>query len=278
MTNKIAQCHLSKQVIIFTDLDGTLLDHHTYDYSPAIPALKKIQSLEIPLILTSSKTSSEIFDLQNELQITYPAITENGGGVWLPQNQFPESKDLPVQSISYEKILTILNEMPSSLRSQFDGFCDWSTEEVAQKTGLPLEAAKRAATRQWSIPGLWNGTDQDFEKFAHYITSQNLKITRGGRFTHIMGNTSKGDMLLWLKQLYQKKNVNKTILTIALGDAPNDRSMLEVADYSFIIPNVKGEKLEILPEHASGKIAYAKRPGPEGWNDSILTFLNELEL
>jgi len=48
------------QILIFTDLDGTLLDDQTYDFSPARPALKIIHSRKIPLILVSSKTRAEI--------------------------------------------------------------------------------------------------------------------------------------------------------------------------------------------------------------------------
>ncbi|MBW2005675.1 MAG: hypothetical protein JRI72_13960 [Deltaproteobacteria bacterium] len=33
------------QTLIFTDLDGTLLDDQTYDFTPALPALKIIHSL-----------------------------------------------------------------------------------------------------------------------------------------------------------------------------------------------------------------------------------------
>lgn len=43
-------------LILFSDLDGTLLDHDTYDWSPAQPALKQLAALEVPLVLTSSKT------------------------------------------------------------------------------------------------------------------------------------------------------------------------------------------------------------------------------
>ncbi len=35
--------------IVFSDLDGTLLDHRIYDYSPALPALEMLQEKQIPL-------------------------------------------------------------------------------------------------------------------------------------------------------------------------------------------------------------------------------------
>jgi len=36
-----------KQPLIFTDLDGTLLDHETYSFGPALPALNLIKEKRI---------------------------------------------------------------------------------------------------------------------------------------------------------------------------------------------------------------------------------------
>ena len=46
--------------VVFSDLDGTLLDHSTYSWKAAAPALAALRDRGIPLILASSKTSAEI--------------------------------------------------------------------------------------------------------------------------------------------------------------------------------------------------------------------------
>ena len=48
--------NLRNTAAIFSDLDGTLLDHDTYGYEPARPALALLGRKNIPLILCSSKT------------------------------------------------------------------------------------------------------------------------------------------------------------------------------------------------------------------------------
>ncbi len=48
------------KLVIFTDLDGTLLDRDTYSFEPALPALRLIRQKDIPLVLSSSKTRAEI--------------------------------------------------------------------------------------------------------------------------------------------------------------------------------------------------------------------------
>ena len=67
-----------------TDLDGTLLDHETYWFDAALPALEAVKAQNIPLILASSKTTAEIAPLQKAIGIEYPAIVENGAGIYWP--------------------------------------------------------------------------------------------------------------------------------------------------------------------------------------------------
>ncbi|MFH1490792.1 MAG: HAD-IIB family hydrolase, partial [Pseudomonadota bacterium] len=76
--------------MIFTDLDGTLLDHETYEWKEAEPALNRCKLLRIPLILVSSKTRAEINVIRNELGLTAPFISENGGGIFFPPEETHE--------------------------------------------------------------------------------------------------------------------------------------------------------------------------------------------
>ena len=91
------------QPVFFTDLDGTLLDHATYDFSPALPALSALKERKIPLILASSKTGSEITELRSLLGLNqWPAIIENGAGELAPDSS------APTDSGSYQKLRQIL--------------------------------------------------------------------------------------------------------------------------------------------------------------------------
>ena len=49
-----------RQYLVFTDLDGSLLDHHNYSYSDALPQLRQLERRGIPVIPASSKTRVEI--------------------------------------------------------------------------------------------------------------------------------------------------------------------------------------------------------------------------
>jgi len=61
-----------KKPVFFTDLDGTLLDFHTYSFNPALPALEHLKAHEVPLIICSSKTRAEIEFYRNKLDNNHP--------------------------------------------------------------------------------------------------------------------------------------------------------------------------------------------------------------
>ena len=71
--------------LVFSDLDGSLLDHYSYSYEAALPQMEALERAGIPLILVSSKTRAEILILREELANRHPFIVENGAAVFIPQ-------------------------------------------------------------------------------------------------------------------------------------------------------------------------------------------------
>ena len=74
--------------VLFTDLDGTLLDHDTYSWAPALPALNELKLRGAAVVLCTSKTRAELMRLRTELRLNDPFITENGAGVFIPEGYF----------------------------------------------------------------------------------------------------------------------------------------------------------------------------------------------
>jgi HAD superfamily hydrolase (TIGR01484 family) len=74
--------------LIFTDLDGTLLDHDTYSFDRALPALRLLDKENIPLVINTSKSRGEIERYRSLLGNTHPFVSENGGGIFIPDGCF----------------------------------------------------------------------------------------------------------------------------------------------------------------------------------------------
>ena len=153
--------HPSPFIVIFTDLDGTLLDHNSYGWQKAEPALRLCKENQIPLIPVSSKTRAEIRVLQQELGLSSPFVSENGGGVFFPkEGKHPHPSDAILShgvwkwSIgpAYDFLLKALGEIRDEQGWKIRGFSNMTTEEISSITGLDLASARLASQREYDEP------------------------------------------------------------------------------------------------------------------------------
>ncbi|WP_353471800.1 HAD-IIB family hydrolase [Salipiger sp. H15] len=253
------------RLAVFTDLDGTLLDHGSYSHAAARPALEALRQRRIPLILASSKTAAEIAPLQAELGLgDWPAIVENGADRVRPGDL---AKDAPV----YDRLRAALAELPDHA-SHFRGFGDMDVAEVARITGLSLDGAALARKRRFTEPGLWSGSETGQDAFLAALAGKGIHARKGGRFlTLSFGGTKAQQMAAIMAELGCETS-------LALGDAPNDIEMIEAADHGVIIRNDHGTPIPPLPGEATGRIRRSALPGPDGWNAAILDLLADLGL
>lgn len=254
-------------LLVFSDLDGTLIDHHSYDWAAAAPALRALEAAGAGVVLASSKTAVEIDVLRRDMGLAnWPAIVENGAGA-LGAGAAPD-----VQAEDYGTLRTMLDDITPHLRRYFRGFGDMTTADVSALTGLSPKAAVRAKARAFSEPGLWQGTDIDRTTFLKELESHGISAQQGGRFLTLSFGATKADQVRILTQRYQPQR------TIALGDAPNDIMMLEACDAGIVIANPSRTALPTLDGEAEGRILRTEKAGPEGWNDAILGHLAQLNL
>ncbi|MBE0498854.1 MAG: HAD hydrolase family protein [Campylobacterales bacterium] len=72
----------SKNTLIFTDFDATLLEYESCSFAPAHEMLNFLKIHNIPLIIVTSKIKEEVLRIQKRLGITGSMIIENGAGVF----------------------------------------------------------------------------------------------------------------------------------------------------------------------------------------------------
>lgn len=259
---------LISNLIVVTDLDGTLLDHKTYAYSDAEMALGRLRHLKIPLVLASSKTAAEIMPLRDRLGFSHcEAIIENGSGILEPHETKRQTND------TYLRLRRALNQLPGPLRGQYQGFGDWTAQEISERTGLPLEDAENARIRGFSEPGLWLGSDRDRDVFISAARDAGLTVQQGGRFLTLSFGGNKAQRMMEIARRHADADECKNPFVVALGDAQNDVAMIEQADLGVIIPNPAHPGLPQLAGETTGKIVRATSAGPAGWNDVIMSLL-----
>ncbi|UCH52084.1 MAG: HAD hydrolase family protein, partial [Chloroflexota bacterium] len=64
------------KLVIFSDLDGTLLDRATYSYDKALPTVDYLRERGIPIVFCSAKTRVEQEVYRRELKVFHPFIVE----------------------------------------------------------------------------------------------------------------------------------------------------------------------------------------------------------
>ncbi|GAA0477657.1 mannosyl-3-phosphoglycerate phosphatase-related protein [Parasphingorhabdus litoris] len=264
-------------VLIFTDLDGTLLDHHNYSAVPANLLIEQIQTqLNVQVIPVTSKTRAEL-ELMEELRVlcAAPAVFENGSVVG-GADRFPffRSGQSPtlVLGVSYQEILNRIASLPASLRKHIQGFNDMSVAEIADSTGLSIDSARAAKQREATEPFLWSGSNSEMSELQSTMNAAGIKIQQGGRFFHFTGEATKIFAVQQVLEAYQKSNPQTSYVTIALGDGPNDLKMIEAADHGVIMPNPDGAAISSNKAH----VQVASAPGPKGWVASVSQILDEL--
>ena len=265
-------------LLVFTDLDGTLLDHHSYSFSAALPALERLRKARVPVIPVTSKTLAELAPLMRELDNAHPCIAENGGLIALPPGYFAALDRYPLQegyrvielSSNYANLVQTAARLRADHQYQFRGFSEMSDAELAACTGLSAAAATRARRRRCSEPLQWLDTAAAFAQFRQAVEAAGLQLVQGGRFWHLMGNCDKASAMQRLCEQYRAAGF-QGFRTVALGDSPNDIPMLKAADIPVLIRRPDGDCLSLQTKRPAPCSAL---PGPGGWNQMMLQQLD----
>lgn len=274
-----------QKLIIFTDLDGTLLDHDSYSYASSQEALEKIKETDTPLIFLTSKTQDEVIRLQSELEINDPFAVENGEGIYIPEAYFPFPLEEALHTyqvrkennffiiefgMRFEESKKILAEVSQEAGVGIILQSSMTPEEFAQSTGLSVSDAKRSLARQYiegfSITGSPEEKAEKMQRMREGLQKKGYDLTSGGRFGWIEGKGSKRKAVEILRRLYELQYTD--VVTVGIGDGPNDLEFIEQCNHGYLVANPKK-----VIEVDSDKVEKVDEPGPKGWNKVVLSLL-----
>jgi len=152
---------------------------------------------------------------------------------------------------------------------QIRGFSQMTAREVAERTGLPLEDARRALRRRYDEPFvILSETARARSRLRKEIARQGFGTTRGSRFFHITGRTDKGVAVArladWLRRAF-----GPTSRTVGFGDCPNDIPLLKAVDQPILVA-LPGNRYDAETLAAVPRVQRARGIGPAGWNRAVL--------
>ena len=146
-----------------------------------------------------------------------------------------------------------------------------SLEEISELTGLDLESSRLASLREYDEPFiLVEEVERDSHALYEAAKQRGLNVTSGGRFYHLHGKNDKGVSVDKLVTWYSQHHSH--VMTMALGDSPNDFSMLKRVAHPVLIRSSRQfpELQALIPG-----LQVTKEMGPKGWNAAVLEILDK---
>jgi mannosyl-3-phosphoglycerate phosphatase len=270
---------IEQKPVIFTDLDGTLLDHHDYSFGAAQKMLAKLASAQISVVPNTSKTRAEVELLRDKMGLSGPFIVENGAAIYLPTSFLPIEPDGMEHVGDYlrfafaaprEKWLKLLLSVDAQFKDLFRHFATMTVEQVCAATGLSFTESELAMQREFGEPIEWLGNEQQKNLFLQALTDLGATPVEGGRFIHLKDQSDKAHAMNWLMTQLKQQFVQHNWVSIALGDGQNDVAMLAAADYPVRIAS----PVNTLPEFKTHKpIITSTLTGPAGWSECLENLL-----
>ena len=258
-------------VVIFTDLDGSLLHRDTFKFDSIKDYIKSLINSGIIIIPNSSKTEKEIESFNEELGIQLPYISENGSsihGLNLINNNFPNKI---VLSREKEELIKIFNDkIPEQLKDKCTQVLKIDKKEQEKIFGLKDNKLKDALNRKYTSPFLFRGDKNEKNKLLKILNSNLLTLQDGGRVLNLCDNINKVKSMNRVIKILKK--TEDKIKTIAVGDNYNDLDMLKNCDIPCLVFNDQFKLDKINVEN----LIFSNKPSPEGWADVIKTALVKL--
>lgn len=236
---------MKQKIIIFSDVDGTLYDKNFIPREDTIRDISFALSLGGKFVIA---TGNPPFERHQELAKKVGSrylITSNGATIFDNQEKkyiFSNEFDLNLQqkiidlSLKYNSQLNFWNkEQYFSLnpKIEFENSYYYSLYEPEKQVLISSSPANGVVKME-----LFDN-EENIAKIYQEIKDWNLEIVymRKEHLELTIKNSSKGNAMKWLINHLQGDIEN----VMAIGDSPNDWSMLSIAGYSYAMANASQE-------------------------------------
>ena len=261
-----------KKILIFTDLDGSLLDKETFKFDIIKDYFKELVRNGIIIIPNSSKTEAELLDFNEENNLDLSFIAENGSSIHRLNKIHQNLPDKIIISRTIDEIRNIYEENISlDFENKITHILELEREKQQKILGLPLDKIKLAIKRDHSIPIKFNGTESEKNEFTKILKNSGLTIQTGGRIMNVCDNVNKSKAMSRALQLIRKQ-LDDEIITIGVGDNENDIEMIKQTDYPCLVKNEDFDSSLINIDN----LIKSDEPSPKGWSDVIKTALQKI--
>ena len=263
----------NSSILIFTDLDGTLLNRDTFKFDSIKIFLNELKNKNIIIIPNSSKTEDEIKEFNNEANFKFPFISENGSII---HNLNFLSSEFPNKIILAKNVYEIQNifdkNIDQDLKSKCRVISNLTTQEQIQIFGLPENKLKQVFKRTCTIPIKFEGNNKEKLRLKNILLEIGLDFKDGGRVLNLGDRVNKADAMKKIIYMLENKYKSKP-KTIAIGDNHNDLEMLKNSDIPCLVKNDKFINKDLQIKN----LIISKQTAPEGWVEVVKLALEKIK-
>ncbi len=281
--------------VVLTSLEHALLDPQTSSYGAARQALAALERRSIPLILISSSPRAQVELTRLALELEHPFITEGGMALYVPEHYFPDSvldkswihrPPYYVQALGvpYEQLRQMLRALRLLLQADMVGYGDWTDAELAVNLGCSVEVAHLNRQREYSEIFNYGGDPMLLQQAAAGLATDNGSPLRlraielsATRSQWLLTASLEPDPLQTAVQILLKcyqDHLGSGEISLGIGSELQDSSFLVVTKTAVALPS---PYVQSLWAQARDSWRLAELPGPAGWNDVVLTWLEETD-
>ncbi len=260
-------------ILIFTDLDGTLLNRDTFKFDGIKIFLNELKNKNIIIIPNSSKTEDEIIEFNYEANFKFPFISENGSIIHNLNYLSSEFPDKIMLAKNVHEIQNIFDKnINQDLKSKCKVISNLTMSEQIQIFGLPENKLKQVFKRTCTIPIKFEGNNEEKLRLKNILLKIGLDFKDGGRVLNLGDKINKADAMKKIIFMLQNKFKSKP-KTIAVGDNHNDIEMLKISDIPCLVKNDKFINKDLQIKN----LIISKQTAPEGWVEVVKLALEKIE-
>jgi mannosyl-3-phosphoglycerate phosphatase len=277
---------LAPRHLIFSAIEGALVDVRTGSFADAEEALSELERRHIALVLVTSRTRAEIEPLRRKLGHNHPFITESGGGIFFPDGYFNVKIPGAVrngrylcisQGQPYQEVCTALDEIAEECGVGVAGFHHMSPREIAENIGVRPREAELARTREYDEPFFFTSADDAaIARFVEAANQHGFKVRRGEMFWHFSFGCDPARAVRSVTKLFRDATRSK-LHSVGIGASADDVIWLRATDHSILLPGLlpaEDANPEPPPTGQAKNMIPGDAPGPAGWNAAILAIIS----
>lgn len=245
--------------IIFTDIDGTLLNKNRELSLLTIKVFQQLQK-EVPVVLISSRMPAAMKHLQQQLQISHQPLICYNGGLILVNDTPVSSTEIPLTIVenlhNFNKHINCHISLYHNEEWYVPSMDFWAKREknntkVSPKT-LPAEEvlARWEHEKKGAHKLMCMGEEEQIDKIVEFLSSDyrnQLHLYRS-KPTYLEVANKDVSKLTAINKLLKNHFSLSLEQAIAFGDNFNDYEMLKAVGMGIAVANAKPEILKIAKE------------------------------